>query len=156
MDNKALYKLTYGIFMVSSRMEQKISGCITDTCIQVAVSPARIVISCMNSNYTCEIIKESGYFALSILDQTCSFATICHFGFQSGRKVDKFANMKILIDMNGLPYLVDECCAVLSCKVIQSIDLHSHTLFIAEVQDAKVLNSTLPLTYLDYQTKLKK
>lgn len=155
MDNKALNKLSYGVFMVSSRTDEKISGCITDTCIQVANSPVRIAISCMNANYTCEIIKESGYFALSILDQTCSYATICHFGFQSGRKVDKFANMKILIDSNGLPYLADECCAVLSCKVLNSINLQSHTLFIAEVQDGKILNSNPSLTYLDYQTKLK-
>lgn len=84
MDKKALYNLSYGVFMLATRSGNVVNGCITNTCIQVANNPVRIAISVLNSNYTCDLIKESGIFTLSLLDQTCSFETIRHFGFQSG------------------------------------------------------------------------
>ena len=83
MDKKAIYNLSYGVFMLSTRSGEKVNGCITNTCMQVAGNPVRVAISVLNTNYTCDLLKESGIFALSILDQTCSFATIKHFGFQS-------------------------------------------------------------------------
>lgn len=89
MEKKALYNLSYGVFMLSTRFGEKVNGCITNTCMQVANDPVRIAISVLNSNYTCDLIKESGIFALSLLDVECSFETIKHFGFQSGRDVDK-------------------------------------------------------------------
>lgn len=81
MDKKALYNLSYGVFMLATRSGNVVNGCITNTCIQVANNPVRIAISVLNSNYTCDLIKESGIFTLSLLDQTCSFETIRHFGF---------------------------------------------------------------------------
>ena len=90
MDKKALYNLTYGVFMLSTKVNDKENGCIINTCMQVANDPVRIAISVLNVNYTCELLKQSGVFALSLLDQECSFETIKHFGFQSGRNVDKF------------------------------------------------------------------
>mgnify|MGYP003481150606 FL=1 len=90
MEKKALYNLTYGVFMVASKSGETVNGCITNTCMQVANSPVRIAISVLNTNYTCDLIKESGRFTLSMLDQTCTFETIQHFGFQSGRTTDKF------------------------------------------------------------------
>lgn len=155
MDKKALYNLSYGVFMLASRAGTKNSGCITNTCMQVANSPVRLAISCMNGNYTCDIIKESGYFTLSVLDENCSFATICHFGYQSGRNVNKFEDAKFLVDMHRIPYLIDETCAVISCRVRQAIDLRTHTMFIAEVTDARILNSNKPLTYAYYQANIK-
>ena len=95
MDKKAIYNLSYGVFMLSTRSGEKVNGCITNTCMQVAGNPVRVAISVLNTNYTCDLLKESGIFALSILDQTCSFATIKHFGFQSGRDVDKFADLQM-------------------------------------------------------------
>ena len=80
MDKKALYNLSYGVFMLATRSGNVVNGCITNTCIQVANNPVRIAISVLNSNYTCDLIKESGIFTLSLLDQTCSFETIRHFG----------------------------------------------------------------------------
>ena len=72
MDKKALYNLSYGVFMLATRSGNVVNGCITNTCIQVANNPVRIAISVLNSNYTCNLIKESGNFTLSLLDQTCS------------------------------------------------------------------------------------
>ena len=155
MDKKALYSLSYGVFMLSTKAGDKVNGCITNTCMQVANSPTRVAISVINANYTCELIKQSKAFALSLLDQTCTFETIKHFGFQSGRDVNKFENMKVPTDTNGIPYLGWQACAVIRCKVVDSQDLGSHTLFIAEVEDAKVLSENAPLTYADYQSKVK-
>jgi flavin reductase (DIM6/NTAB) family NADH-FMN oxidoreductase RutF/rubredoxin len=155
MDKKALYNLSYGVFMLATKAGDVVNGCITNTCIQVANSPTRVAISAINANYTCELIKQSGVFCLTLLDQTTSFETIKHFGFQSGRDVDKFADLKTPVDGNGIPYLGQQACAMLSCKVVDQKDLGSHTLFIAEVEDAKVLSGEAPLTYADYQSKVK-
>ena len=155
MDPKALFSISYGVFMLATKTGGKVNGCITNTCIQVASNPTRIAISCINSNLTCEMLKESGVFALSILDNTCSFETIKHFGLQSGRDADKFGIMTTPEDKNGIPYLGWQTCSVLSCKVVDSFDLGSHTMFIAEIEDAFRLSDNPPLTYSDYQTKLK-
>ena len=155
MDKKALYKLSYGVFMLSTKVGSKVNGCITNTCMQVAGSPTRIAICVINTNYTCDLIKESGVFALTFLDQTAGFELIQHFGFQSGRDVDKFANLRLPEDVNGIPYLAWQACAVISGKITNSLDLGTHTMFIAEVVDAKVLSEEAPLTYADYQDHVK-
>lgn len=155
MDKKAFYSLSYGVFMLSTKSGERCNGCITNTCMQVANSPTRVAISVLNNNYTCELLKKSGVFALSILDQTVSFDSIKHFGMQSGRETDKFAGMKLPVDMNGIPYMNWQTCAVLSCRVVSSEDLGSHTLFIAQLEDAKSLSANAPLTYAEYQSKVK-
>lgn len=155
MDKKALYQLSYGVFMLASKSGERMNGCITNTCIQVANAPVRVAVAVMNANYTCEIIKESGVFAVSLLDEECTFETISHFGFQSGRDVDKFDGMTPPVDRNGVPYMGWHACSVISCKVVSSQDLGSHTLFIGEVEDARILNDHKPLTYADYQSKVK-
>lgn len=155
MDKKAIYNLSYGVFMVSTKAGEVANGCITNTCIQVASNPVRIAISVLNSNYTCDLIKESGIFAVSILDNDCTFETIKHFGFQSGRDVDKFENITPPTDCNDVPYLGWQSCAVISGKVVEQHDLGTHTLFIAEVVDAKVLSDKEPITYAKYQNEIK-
>ena len=155
MDNKALYNLTYGVFMLSVKSGDKVNGCITNTCMQIANSPTRIAISVLNTNYTCDLLKESGLFALSLLSEDCSFETIKHFGFQSGRNVDKFDGLTMPVDCNGIPYMGWHACAVISGKVLEQKDLGSHTLFIAELVDAVLLNDKAPLTYADYQNRVK-
>ena len=155
MDKKAIYNLSYGVFMVSTKAGEVANGCITNTCIQVASNPVRIAISVLNSNYTCDLIKESGIFAVSILDNDCTFETIKHFGFQSGIDVDKFGNITPPTDCNDVPYLGWQSCAVISGKVVEQHDLGTHTLFIAEVVDAKVLSDKEPITYAKYQNEIK-
>ena len=139
MDRKALYNLEYGVFLVASKDGDKLNGCITNTCIQAAANPVRLAIACINGNYTPELIAKSGLFTVSVLDRGVSFDTIRHFGMQSGREVDKFADREYALDDNGVPYLTSHANAVFSCKVVSSLDLGSHTLFIGEVADAKVL-----------------
>ena len=155
MDNKALYKLSYGVFLLTTKSDSKVNGCITNTCIQVANSPTRVAIAVLNTNYTCDLIKESGIFTVSLLDDTCTFETIKHFGMQSGRDVDKFEYLDLPKDLNGIPYLGWQTCAVISCKVVEQHELGSHTLFIGEIEDAQQLSDNAPLTYADYQNHVK-
>ena len=159
MDNKALYNLTYGVFMLATKQDGKANGCITNTCMQVANEPARVAISCINANYTCELLKKSGLFALTLLDETTDFDTIKHFGMQSGRDIDKFTGAfelsRLPEDINGIPYLKEHACSVISCRVLERHDLGSHTLFIAEIEDAILLGDSKPLTYADYQNRVK-
>lgn len=155
MDNRALFSLSYGVFMLATKAGDKVNGCITNTCIQVANDPTRVAIAVLNHNYTCDLIKESGVFAVSILDETCTYETIKHFGFQSGRDVDKFDGMSCPVDAAGVPYLGWQTASVLSCKVVEQHELGSHTLLIGEVTDGQVLSGKAPLTYADYHSRIK-
>lgn len=155
MDKKAIYQLSYGVFMVATKAGEKTNGCITNTCIQVANNPLRVAIAVINANYTCDLIKESGVFTVSVLDDSISFDTIKHFGMQSGRDVDKMDGIPFPTDENSIPYMGWGACAMLSCKVVDSMDLGSHTMFIAEVTDAKVLSDRNPITYAYYQSDIK-
>ena len=123
--------------------------------MQVASNPERIAISVINNNLTCSMIKESGSFCLSVLDKTTTFETIKHFGYQSGKTTDKFADFDYSVDSNGNPFLKSQICALLSAKVLQSIDLGTHTLFVAQLEDAKVISKEDPLTYAYYQSNIK-
>lgn len=155
MDSKALYSLSYGVFILGSHDDKKINACVTNTCMQVAANPARLAISVINQNYTCEQIKKCGTFALSVLDKSVTFDTISRFGFQTGREFDKFSDFSHSLDANGNPYLKDQICAVFSCRVISSQDLGTHTLFVAEIEDSKVTGDKAPLTYADYHKDVK-
>lgn len=155
MDPKALFSLSYGVFILGSHDDSKINACVTNTCMQVAANPTRLAITVINQNYTCDQIKKCGTFALSVLDKSVTFPTIEHFGFQSGHNVDKFSDFPCSIDANGNPYLNDQICALFSCKVISSQDLGTHTLFIAEIEDSKVMSDKAPVTYADYHKDIK-
>ncbi len=155
MDNKALFSLSYGVFILGTKSNGKINACVTNTCMQVANDPTRIAISVINTNLTCSMIKESGVFALSILDKTTAFETIKRFGYQSGKSVDKFADFPYSTDDEGCPYLNSQICALISAKVLSSQDLGTHTLFTAEVTDAKMMSKQDPITYAFYQSYIK-
>lgn len=155
MDKKVMYDLSYGVFLLGTRVGDKLNACITNTCIQVANSPTRVAIAVNNANYTCELLKQSGVFCLTLLNTTCTPQTLTHFGGQSGRDVDKFEGMEPSVDANGAPYLAWQSCGYISGRVVEKTDLGSHTLFIAEVVDAVALGGGEPLTYAYYQANLK-
>lgn len=156
MDKKAMYNLSYGLFVLTSAREGKDNGCIINTAIQVTGDPDRISIAVNKANYTQEIVKESGRFNISILSEEAGFELFKRFGFQSGREVDKFAD---LLDLkrsaNGLYYITAGTNAYLSATVEQTLDLGSHTLFIASVDDMEVLSSIPSATYAYYQSHIK-
>lgn len=122
----------------------------------MADSPYRVIVAVNKANYTAELINLSGQFSVSVLTEKTDFETIKHFGFQSGRDHDKFSLFPHEIALeSGLPYLVKDCCAYLLCKVIETKDLGTHYLYIAEVFDMQTLSSVPSLTYAYYHSNIK-
>ena len=155
MDNKALFKLSYGLFVLTAREGEKDNGCIINTAIQLTGSPCRISIAVNKSNYTHDMVLRTGVFNVSVLTEEATFWVFRHYGFQSGRDTDKFAGIPENRTENGLRY-IDGCTnAVLSGKVVQTVDCGTHTLFIAEVTDAKVLSNDKSVTYQYYFDHIK-
>lgn len=156
MDKKTMYKLTYGLFVLTSQAEGKDSGCIINTAGQVTSEPNRISITVNKANFTHDLVKKSGSFNISILSEEASFDTFRHFGFQSGREVDKFAGYEdCKRSANGLYYITAGTNGYISAKVEQAIDLGSHTMFIASVEDMEVLSGTASASYAYYQASIK-
>lgn len=155
MDNTALFNITYGLYVIQTTVDGKTNGCIINTCNQIASSPNRIAVSLINENYTTELIKKSKVFKISILDKSSTYDFIKLFGLNSGRNFDKYRYVCSSVDENGIRYTDSHACSVLTCKVTESIDLTSHTLFICEVIDAKKTSSFEPITYAYYQSYLK-
>lgn len=156
MDKKAMYKLSYGLFVLTSAFEGKDNGCIINTGIQVTSEPNRISIAVNKANFTKELVEKSGKFNLSILSEAASFETFRHFGFQSGRDVSKFdAYQDCRRSLNGLYYITAGTNAYISAKVEQTVDLGSHMMFIAAVDDMEVLSEVPSATYAYYQSEIK-
>ena len=156
MDNKAFYKLTYGLFLLTANENGKDNGCIINTAIQVANNPTRISIAVLKSNKTHDMIKNTGIFNISSITTSAYFELFQHFGMQSGRDVDKFNGcVYIKRSDNGLYYLTKASNMYMSAKVTDSIDLGTHTLFVAEVVDAVVLSDEESCTYGYYQSDIK-
>jgi flavin reductase (DIM6/NTAB) family NADH-FMN oxidoreductase RutF/rubredoxin len=155
MNTKVMHDLTCGLYMLSSRDGEKRGGCIINTVMQVTSKPLRITITVNKQNNTHDLIQASGVFAVSLLDQSAPFGLFQHFGFQSGRDVDKFAGLNAQEDCNGVPYLTWASCGYLSCKVVSSMDLGTHTQFLADVVDCDRLEGAEPLSYSYYQTSIK-
>lgn len=156
MDKRAMYNLSYGLFVLTSALAGRDSGCIINTGIQVTSEPNRVSIAVNKANFTRELIEKSGKFNLSILSEAASFDTFRHFGFQSGRDVDKFASYTdCQRSANGLCYITAGTNAYISASVEQTVDLGSHMLFIAAVEDMEVLSKDPPATYAYYQSHIK-
>ncbi len=156
MDKKAMYKLSYGLFVLTSAFEGKDSGCIINTGIQVTSDPNRITIAVNKANFTKELVEKSGKFNLSILSESAKFEVFQHFGFQSGRDTDKFAAYSdCKRSANGLYYVTSGTNAYISAEVEQAVDLGSHMLFIAAVDDMEVLSQDPSATYAYYQSEIK-
>jgi len=155
MDKAAMYKLTYGLFVLSAREGGKDNGCIINTAQQVTTSPNRITISVNKQNFTHDMITATGSFCVSILDRTVPFACFQRFGFQSGRDADKFAGLDSLRMANGILVPAEHVSAVISGQVVQTMDLGSHTLFLADVTDGVVRSGAEPVTYAQYQSDIK-
>ncbi len=155
MNTKAMHNITCGLYMLSSRAEGKAGGCIINTVMQVTSKPLRITITVNKANHTHDLIQSSGVFAVSLLSQDAPFSLFQHFGFQSGRDVDKFQGMPVKEDANGVPYLTWATCGFLSCKVVSSMDLGTHTQFLADVVDCDVAEGAKPLSYSYYQDNIK-
>lgn len=156
MNKKTMYNLSYGLFVLTSSYQGKDSGCIINTAGQVTSEPNRISIAVNKANFTQELVQKSGKFNVSILSEAADFDLFRHFGFQSGRNVDKFAAFTdCQRSANGIYYVTRGTNGFISASVEQAIDLGSHTLFIASVDDMDVLSNDVSATYAYYQSSIK-
>ena len=156
MNTKAMFKLSYGLFVVTARRGDKDNGCITNTAIQVTSEPNRISVTINKANFTHDMVKESGKFTVSIISEEASFDLFKHFGFQSGRDVDKFADFTSCKRAeNGSMIITEGTNAYISASVINTVDLGTHTMFIADVTDMDILSDVPSATYTYYQSNIK-
>lgn len=156
MNQKAFYKLTYGVYIISAGAEGKEGGCVVNTLSQVTSSPARLSVALNKNNHTLQLIQASGSFTGTVLSDQADMDLIRRFGFQSSRDTDKFQGIPMERDCLGNPYPTEGISARFSCRVISTLDLGSHVLVIGEVEDAEVLDESAPvLTYADYHLKKK-
>ena len=134
MDTKALYKLTYGLFLLTANADGRDNGCIINTAVQLTDTPKRITIAVNKANYTHDMIMKTGVFNVCVLSRDAQFAQFQQFGFRSGRDADKFAGYdKVERSDNGVLYITENTNAVISAKVIETKDYGTHTLFVADV-----------------------
>ena len=155
IDSKAMFKLSYGLFVLTAREGSRDNGCFINTAGQLTSTPIRIQIAVNKQNFTHDMILRTGIFNVSVLSREATFWVFRHYGFQSGRDVDKFAGLSEDRTANGLRYVEGCTNAVLSGQVISTVDLVTHTLFIADVTEAMVLGSEPSMTYQYYFDHVK-
>lgn len=156
VDQTALFKLSYGLYLLTAEENGKHNGCIINTAVQLTDTPKRITVAVNKANYTHDMILNTGKFNLSVLTTSTPFALFQHFGFRSGRDVEKFdAKYETRMSQNGLVYLNQFCNAFISGKVIEARDYGTHTLFVAEITEAKVTSNEPSVTYTYYFDHIK-
>ncbi len=150
---ETLFKLSYGLFVLSAREGEKDNGCIINTVMQITDTPLQIAVGINKDNYTYEMIEKTGTFNVSVLTEDVPFSVFESFGFKSGRTEDKFSafNDKERSE-NGIFYLTKYTNAFISAKVVNILDCGTHMMLIAEVTDAKTLSDAPSVTY-DYYFK---
>lgn len=155
MDEKAMYKISYGLYILTAREGNKDNGCIVNTVIQVTTTPNRIAVAVNKKNFTHGMIERTGLFNVSVLTERSTFTTYKHWGMQSGATVDKLQAVTFERADNGVVYIAEQCNAVLCAKVVSTVDLGTHTLFLADVTDARTLGDDPSVTYAYYQSHIK-
>ena len=154
-DRRAFRDLSYGLYIVTSLDSDRLNGQIVNTVIQVTSEPARVAVIINKKNLTHEFIAKSGLFAVSVLEESAPMTFLGLFGFRSGREVDKLSQVQYKIGITGCPLVLEQALSVLEAKVIDQIDLGTHTIFIGDTVNAEVLKEGRPLTYRYYQEFLK-
>lgn len=155
MDNQAMFKLGYGLYVLTVK-GGKDNGCIINTVMQVTSSPMRIIVGVNKNNLTHDIMQYTKEFNVSVLTEQSSFELYRHFGFQSGKNADKFADYKNCARAeNGIFYITESTNAYISARVAETIDCGTHTLFLADVTDGKALGEGRSVTYDYYHRHIK-
>ena len=156
IDNSAMFKLSYGLFVLTAKEGDKDNGCIVNTVTQITVDPLTVTVAVNKSNYTHDMIMNTKKLNVSVLSEDCAFEVFKHFGFQSGRDVNKFADFTdCKVSGNGLRYITKGTNAYLSAWVKETVDLGTHTLFIAQVTYSEVLDDAPSATYAYYHAHIK-
>lgn len=156
MNTNALFKIGYGLYILSCHENGKDNACIVNTVMQVTSNPCKIAICINKTNHTCKMLKNTRKFNISVLDEGADFELFKHFGYQSGKDVDKFVNfIHTKRTPNGVLYITKNTNAYLSAWVQDEIDLDTHVMFIAQLVDAEILSEKPTVTYDYYQKNIK-
>jgi len=150
MNLKALHKIGYGLYVIGSRKGDKLNGQIATTVFQVTSEPPVVAVSINKNNLTHQFIQESKVFTASVLCQATPLSFIGHFGFKSGRDIDKLEGINYKIGSTQAPVITDNAVAYLEAKIIQEVDVGTHTLFIGQLVDADVISEETCMTYDHY------
>ena len=153
MNNKAFFKLSYGLYVVSSSCDGKDSACIANTFVQVTSEPARVCITMNINNYTTSLIENSCVYNVGVLLDDIDMDVIRRFGFQSGKDVNKFDGIDYEVDCQNIKQITEGIAASFSVKVISMTDVGTHIMFVGDVIDCKVINEGEVLTYANYHNK---
>lgn len=156
IDFNALFKVSYGLYIVCSGSREYGNGYISNTVFQVTSDPPRFATCCNKDNHTAELIKASGVFSVSVLRQDAGADIIGTFGYKSGKDTDKLKGMEVRYGETGVPFVLNDSIAILEFRVKETMDVGTHLMFIGELIHAEILDDHLePLTYLYYR-KVKK
>lgn len=155
MDLKALHKIGYGLYVVTSVKGEKLNGQIANTVFQITSEPPTVAVSINKSNLTWEFIRESRVFAVSVLCQDTPLDFIGRFGFKSGRDTDKLEGVDYKIGQTKAPIVIDNAVSYLEVEVVNEMDMGTHTVFVGRVVDAEVLTDEACMTY-DYYHQIKR
>lgn len=151
----ALFKISYGLYVVCSGNKEHGNGFICNTVMQVTSDPVQLAVCCNKNNYTSEFIARSGTLSITVLPESVSPELIGTFGYQSGRDKDKLQGFEVSYGIDDVPVLLSEAVATIEGKVKQTIDVGTHLIYICEVTEATLHSNTNPITY-DYYRKVKK
>jgi len=150
MNQKTFYKISYGLYVVSSKRDGKLNGQIANTVFQVTSEPPTIAISINKQNLTNEFIQKSKVFTISILSKETPMKFIGHFGFKSGKDLNKFKDINYKVGITYAPIVMENSIGYLEAEVINAIDAGTHTIFVGKVINAEILNNSEPMTYAYY------
>ena len=150
MDLKALHKISYGIYIICSKNDEKINGQIANSIFQVSSEPPTIAVSINKKNLTHNCIEKCKLFTISVLSEETPMKFIGNFGFKSGRDYDKFKDVKYKLSKNKIPIILDYTTAYFELSMINKIDVETHTIFIGRVTDANTLSNKPVMTYEYY------
>ncbi len=154
MNPNAMFSISYGLYVLTAREGSRDNGCIINTLLQVTSTPNRVSVTVNKQNYTHDMILRTGVFNVSMLSTEAPFEVFRHYGFQSGRAAEKIVGEPPRAS-NGVAYVAGVTNAYLSCRVVQTIDLGTHTQLIADVVDGEVLSAAPSMTYAYYHANVK-
>lgn len=155
MDKTAMYKFQSGLYVVSTEHEGEVGACIINTGMQLTSAPLQVQVVVNKDNHTEQVLEKSGHFALTLVSVAADMPYIGRFGFRTSAEIDKFEGITCERTVLGDPYTPECASAMVACKIVKTLDVGTHMVFVGEVVDAAVLSDDVPMTYAYYHTVLK-
>jgi flavin reductase (DIM6/NTAB) family NADH-FMN oxidoreductase RutF len=154
MDSKVIRDLSYGMYVIGAMDGDRPVGCFVNTVVQITSEGPLVLVSINKNNYTHDVVLNNRKFSVSIVSETTPPLVIGSFGFFSSKEKDKFEGFRTGT-LDGLPYVDEDTCGVLTCEVVSTTDAVTHTVILAKVTDAKKLSGKTPMTYAYYHNVIK-